>query len=279
MAATCLVRVGLVGGVFLAAVVLAGCGGSTRSADPAVGGDRFVPGLERPSVGLPRSATDGARRQDGGCAGGSPRAVGSRDVSFAAVARGPSAARRRPNGVVLARFGRFNENGHVTVFLIRAVLRDGCGRVWYRVSLPVRPNGATGFVMARNVRVVRVETRIVVDLSDREMTLYRSAKPVIRSRVAVGSADTPTPTGRYYVNQRLLTADPTGPWGPGAIGVSAFSEVLRDWPQGGPIAIHGTGDPRSIGQAASYGCVRLPNGTLRRMFAATPAGTPVHIRE
>jgi len=100
---------------------------------------------------------------------------------------------------------------------------------------------------------------------------------VLRTRVAVGSPATPTPTGSYYVNQRLIPADTSGPFGPGALGISAFSNVLTGWTQGGPIAIHGTNEPWSIGRAVSNGCIRVPNRTLRRLFAATRAGTPVVI--
>jgi lipoprotein-anchoring transpeptidase ErfK/SrfK len=54
--------------------------------------------------------------------------------------------------------------------------------------------------------------------------------------------------------------------------------VLIHWPQGGPIAIHGTNNPDSIGKAASNGCLRLPNRQLIRLFEQTPAGTPVVIK-
>jgi lipoprotein-anchoring transpeptidase ErfK/SrfK len=97
--------------------------------------------------------------------------------------------------------------------------------------------------------------------------------------VAVGSSATPTPTGRYYVNQRLIPQDTGGPYGPAAIGISAFSTVLTGWTQGGPVAIHGTNEPWSIGHAVSNGCIRLHNEVLRRLFKVTPAGTPVVIRE
>jgi lipoprotein-anchoring transpeptidase ErfK/SrfK len=80
------------------------------------------------------------------------------------------------------------------------------------------------------------------------------------------------------VNQLLIPADTSGPFGPGAIGISAFSNVLTGWAQGGPIAIHGTNEPWSIGQAASNGCIRVHNSVLRRLFRSTPAGTPVVIR-
>jgi lipoprotein-anchoring transpeptidase ErfK/SrfK len=80
------------------------------------------------------------------------------------------------------------------------------------------------------------------------------------------------------VNQRLIPDDPSGPFGPGAVGISAFSDVLTGWTQGGPIAIHGTNEPSSIGHAVSNGCIRLPNTVLRRVFAEALAGTPVLIR-
>jgi lipoprotein-anchoring transpeptidase ErfK/SrfK len=95
--------------------------------------------------------------------------------------------------------------------------------------------------------------------------------------VAVGSPSTPTPTGRFYVNQRLVPTDTHRPFGPGAIGISAFSNVLTGWTQGGPVAIHGTNEPWSIGHAVSNGCLRLPNATLERVFRETLAGTPVII--
>jgi lipoprotein-anchoring transpeptidase ErfK/SrfK len=84
--------------------------------------------------------------------------------------------------------------------------------------------------------------------------------------------------GRYYVNQRLVPSDKSGPFGPGAVGVSAFSPVLTGWAQGGPIAIHGTNQPWSIGHSVSNGCIRLPNAVLKRLFAGALAGTPVVIR-
>ena len=80
------------------------------------------------------------------------------------------------------------------------------------------------------------------------------------------------------MNQRLVPADTSGPYGPGAVGISAFSTVLTGWTQGGPVAIHGTNEPWSIGRAVSNGCIRLPNATLLKVFAQAVAGTPVIIK-
>ena len=81
------------------------------------------------------------------------------------------------------------------------------------------------------------------------------------------------------LRRRLVLADPTGPYGPAAVGISAFSPVLTGWPQGGPVAIHGTNEPWSIGHPVSNGCIRVRNPVLKRLFDAVPAGTPVLIRQ
>ena len=54
--------------------------------------------------------------------------------------------------------------------------------------------------------------------------------------------------------------------------------MLKNWPQGGPIAIHGTNEPWLIGSAASNGCLRVANAVVVRLFRQTLAGTPVIIR-
>jgi lipoprotein-anchoring transpeptidase ErfK/SrfK len=236
--------------------LLAGCGATVQQASSA---------QRPPSVG--------AHCRSGASAVGGPR------VTVAAVVRRQARAYRRPAGRAFAHFGRLNQNGFPTVFRVLAAVRaSDCHPRWYRVQLPLRPNGVTGYVRAGSVQVGRVRTRIVIDLSERRLTFSRNGKRVLRTKVAVGSRATPTPTGRYYVNQRLIPADTSGPFGPGAIGISAFSNVLTGWAQGGPIAIHGTNEPWSIGHAVSNGCVRVRNPVLKRLFAAVPAGTPVLIQ-
>jgi L,D-transpeptidase catalytic domain len=204
------------------------------------------------------------------------RRLGSLRVAYAGVAQRPLRAYRRPGRAAFASFGLQNLNGVATVFGVRgAVVDRSCRTTWFHVQLPMRPNGATGYVRARALWVTRVRTRIEVDVSARRLTFFRRGREVLHARIAVGSSATPTPIGRFYVNQRLIPSNPYGPYGPGAIGISAFSNVLTGWTQGGPVAIHGTNEPWSIGHAVSNGCIRLPNAVLRRLFRATPAGTPV----
>lgn len=212
------------------------------------------------------------------CRAGVLHPVGTQASAFAAVVRKSAEAYRRPGRELLATFKKLNENGYPTTFaIVGAVVDASCAAAWYRVQLPMRPNGVTGYVRPADVAVEKVTTRIVVDVSARELSFYRGRKLVLKTPVAVGSASTPTPIGRFYVNQRILTTNPGGPYGPAALGVSAFSNVLTGWAQGGPIGIHGTNQLWSIGRAVSNGCIRVPNATLKRIFDATLGGSPVVI--
>jgi L,D-transpeptidase-like protein len=246
-------------GTVLMALALAGCGGTAKagSSEPAKQASTRHP----PET---RSCKPGLHR------------LGSDRVAYAAIVQRPLRAYRRPGRRPFASFGLKNANGVATVFGVVGVVRTrSCRATWYGVQLPMRPNGSSGYVRARKIWVTKVRTRIEVDVSGRRLTFFRRGRPIVRARIAVGSASTPTPIGRFYVNQRLVPLDTQGPFGPGAIGISAFSNVLTGWTQGGPVAIHGTNAPWSIGRAVSNGCIRLPNPVLRRVFRATPAGTPV----
>ena len=212
------------------------------------------------------------------CAAGSLRPVGTARETYAAVVQERAQAYRKPGASRLASFGPKNVNGVPTVFAVLARRVDrACAPQWYHVQLPLKPNGSTGWVRASEVELAPVTTRIEVDLSQRRVTLFDRGRRVLSATAAIGSPQTPTPTGRFYVNQRLVPADASGPFGPGAIGISAFSNVLTGWTQGGPIAIHGTNRPDLLGKAVSNGCIRIRNDLLQRIFDRTLAGTPVTV--
>lgn len=242
-----------------------GCGGETGAPGAAT-----PVSAERPAARAIAAPT---------CAPGSYRQLRTGRSTPAAIVVRPMSSSPRPGGRATASFGVRNVNGVPTVLgVLGARVGRDCRPTWYRVQLPVKPNEATGWVRATDVQVATVRTRVLVDLSERRVTLFRDGRPVFATRAAIGSAATPTPTGTYYVNQRLVPSDPGGPFGPGAIGISAFSEVLTGWVQGGPVAIHGTNRPDLVGQAVSNGCIRLANADLRRLWRETPAGTPVVVR-
>jgi lipoprotein-anchoring transpeptidase ErfK/SrfK len=157
---------------------------------------------------------------------------------------------------------------------------DEDGDIWLRIHLPIWPNGQAGWVAASHVRLAEAAERVLVDLSERRLVRIREGRRVAKVRVAVGSAATPTPPGRYFVWAKVATGRASGPYGSFILGLSGFSEAIEpwnEWPGEPRLAIHGTDDPGAAGQAVSKGCVRVLNALLRHL-RDVPMGTPVIIR-
>lgn len=204
------------------------------------------------------------------------QAIGGPGLAYAAYSKGRVQARTAPGGKLIRSFGRRNRNGVRTVFGVASVVVDRlCEPVGYKVQLPIRPNGSSGFVSLRSVKLRPVRTRVEVDLAAHRLRLFRDGEQVLMTSIGIGAEYTPTPTGSYYVNQMLRADNPKGAYGPGAIGISAHSPTLRDWEQGGPIAIHGTNAPSSVGRSVSHGCIRVQNAVLRRLYRIVRPGSPV----
>jgi hypothetical protein len=207
--------------------------------------------------------------------------VGAANVHLAVeLASGRLTARSAPSlhAPALRTFGPRTPEGVTRVFLVRRrVLGATCAAAWYQVDLPIRPNGVRGWVPAAGLKPYVVRWRLHIDLSERLLTAYQGGRERLRATTAVGRSDTPTPTGSFYVLERLFLRDRAGPYGPGALGLSSFSPVLTGWTRGGPVAIHGTDDARTVGYAVSNGCVRVRNVQMLRLLREVPAGTPVEI--
>jgi lipoprotein-anchoring transpeptidase ErfK/SrfK len=151
---------------------------------------------------------------------------------------------------------------------------------WVLVSLPIRPNGSTGWARASDLEISIVFSRIEVDLSERTLVYFEEGKEVLSTAVAIGSASNPTPPGFFYVTDAVAPANPQGPWGPFAFGLSAYSDTITEFNgAGGIIGIHGTNRPATIGTAASLGCVRVPNEVISELRDRVVLGIPVLINE
>ena len=174
-------------------------------------------------------------------------------------------------------FPTVNPVGQDLEFLVEKTARDDDGGAWLRIMLPIRPNGAAGWVRMGAVTVHEVEQRIVVDLSDKTLRYYRDGRLEHDFSVGIGRPETPTAIGTFFVWAQVPQASPSGPYGVFALGLSGFSPVLKDWPGGGRMAIHGTAHVGDRGLMVSHGCVRVYNDDmvdLRRV----PLGTPVVIK-
>ena len=180
-----------------------------------------------------------------------------------------------PGGVTVQTFEPLNVLEVVTTLLVIGP-ELGPGPMWYEVRLPCRPNGSTGWVSSDEVSATWVSTAIVVQLGTHRLTLCDQGREVANYPICVGTATNPTPTGAFYVIG-VLKDNPSGAYGPYAIGTSAFSETLTDWPYGGVVGIHGTNNPSSIGRSMSHGCIRLHNSDITQLAQKVSLGTPIFI--
>ncbi len=155
---------------------------------------------------------------------------------------------------------------------------DGPIDDWVLLSLPGRPNGATGWAKVASLRLEIVDQHITIDLSDRMLTFVQGGEEIISAVVAIGSNANPTPVGRFFVTDVVQLSNPNSAWGPFAVGLSGRSDTITEFNGGdGIIGIHGTNRPSSIGQPVSLGCVRLDNESITLLANTIRLGVPVLI--
>ncbi len=159
------------------------------------------------------------------------------------------------------------------------VLRYAVRSPWVQVRLPGRPNGRTGWIRTWQTRRASTEWHIQVKLSARRVVVYRDGRPAGRFRAVVGSPSTPTPRGRFFIEEAIAIS-PQDHGGPFALATSARSEVLQEFDGGpGQIGIHGTNNlPGALGTAVSHGCVRLDTRAITWVARRIGGGVPLTIR-
>ncbi|MGE3621452.1 MAG: L,D-transpeptidase [Acidimicrobiia bacterium] len=247
--------------VAVAALTLVGCGGGATA-----GGDGSAPDTT-PTTVVQGAATTVVPPADGGTTDVEVTVEVARPDRAVEVHASPG------DPTVILVLDPLTELGSARALPI-VDRRDG----WLRVELPVRPNGSSGWIRGEGIEVREVDEAIHVDLAARTLTLTVGGEVTLTTPVAVGAPDAPTPTGRFYVTDKLDTGSEAGPYGPYAFGLSGHSDVLTEFAGGdGQIGIHGTDDPSSIGRDVSHGCVRVPNDVATRLTGLVPLGTPVTI--
>lgn len=252
----------------LAAVLALGLGGYLVVTARADGG----------GTTQPAAAASAARPTPIASASASPPV----DRWMVAKAVRPVTVYKRPStgAGVKTRLGKVNANDYPTVFLVHAT-RLVEGVTWYDVYVAMRPNGSRGWIREGGVAIYTTTAEIEIDLSERTLTVYRRGQELGRFPVAVGKPGLETPTGRFFINQKLRPPSPGGAFGSLAIGISAFQMKLSAsaWDQGGPVAIHGTDQPELIGTAVSHGCVRMYDKDVLKVSDWVPTGSPVVIHK
>jgi lipoprotein-anchoring transpeptidase ErfK/SrfK len=126
--------------------------------------------------------------------------------------------------------------------------------------------------------------RLEISLSRRRVSVLRGNNLIRSYPIAVGRPGWETPTGTYQVRQMLRNptwinpmkkgisipgGDPENPLGRFWIG---FWTDGKNW-----IGFHGTPNPKSVGTAASHGCIRMYNKDVEELFNKVSLGTEVKV--
>lgn len=131
---------------------------------------------------------------------------------------------------------------------------------------------------AQAAKASEAKREVIVSIADRKLALLEDGEIVKVYPVAVGKTTTPSPTGdftvvnrltdpTYYHKGQVIPAGPANPLGNRWIGLSQKG-----------YGIHGTNQPRSIGKAASHGCIRMAKADLEELFELLRPGDTVSIR-
>jgi lipoprotein-anchoring transpeptidase ErfK/SrfK len=118
---------------------------------------------------------------------------------------------------------------------------------------------------------------IVVSLEDHKLALLEDGHLKKVYSVAVGKPYTPSPVGTFSIERKVM--NPTyhhsgktvlpGPGNP--VGTRWMGLNVQGY------GIHGTNEPKSIGKAASHGCIRMAKADLEEFYELVAAGDTVEL--
>jgi lipoprotein-anchoring transpeptidase ErfK/SrfK len=138
-------------------------------------------------------------------------------------------------------------------------------------------SGVPSFAQTAKPDVDHVSRVVLVSIPDRKLAVIEDGDVVATFSVAVGAEVSPSPTGAFQIVSRV--SNPTY-YRPGTVIPSGKDNpVGTRWvglSQKG-YGIHGTNAPRSVGHAASHGCIRLRNRDMEQLFTMVRVGDVVEI--
>jgi L,D-transpeptidase ErfK/SrfK len=127
------------------------------------------------------------------------------------------------------------------------------------------------------------ESKLLVDLGDRRVLVYRHGREVGRYPIAIGQSGWETPSGqfkihqmrrdpdwRHPITQKVIPAGPDNPLGDRWIGFYQGEHMA--------LGFHGTPQESLVGQAVSHGCLRMRNRDIAAMFEQVVLGTVVEVQ-
>jgi lipoprotein-anchoring transpeptidase ErfK/SrfK len=121
------------------------------------------------------------------------------------------------------------------------------------------------------------QREIIVSLEDHKLALLENGEVKKLYTVAVGKPSTPSPDGTFTIQRRVknptyhhdgktVPPGPNNPVGTRWMGLSKSG-----------YGIHGTNEPKSIGRAASHGCIRMAKADLEEFYEMVALGDTVRL--
>lgn len=136
---------------------------------------------------------------------------------------------------------------------------------------------AIGQQPAATRQVAPAKRVILVSLEDHKLALVEDGQVKKIYIVAVGKPSTPSPAGTFTIERRIKNPTyshngkivPPGPGNP--VGTRWMGLSIKGY------GIHGTNEPKSIGKAASHGCIRMAKADLEEMYEMVAVGDTVEL--
>lgn len=131
--------------------------------------------------------------------------------------------------------------------------------------------------VGKKLKVIQGPFRIVVHKKDKTLTLFLKDQYVKAYPVATGREDS-TPEGDFKIMNKMIRPTWTDPYSRAQIKADDPRYPLGTrWMQFAPYGygIHGTHDPSSIGEDASFGCIRMVTQDAEELYDRVSIGSQV----
>jgi hypothetical protein len=258
-------RAGLVGAAdaaLLAAGLVGGCGADVEPQGQTVGG----------ATSTLSPAPTGTETTEAPAAPAPAPAASKLKEPLAFHVRRRAMLRLQPDGKMVARISTKTNFKSPTIL---AVAARKPGWVLVRTSIE---HHHVGWLPLSAGALFSEPRSIVIDLSRNSLTVFHRGKMTDVYKVAIGTAVTPTPSGKFAVTDRLRTGNPASDYGCCILALTAHQpKILQGWGGGDRVAIHATPHTWTLGHAVSHGCVRASNAALKQLMRRIRLGTPVTI--
>lgn len=153
----------------------------------------------------------------------------------------------------------------------------------FQLVNPSRVGLAATLQSALNPDPIAAQTKLIVRLNDRQVTVYHNSQEVASYPIAVGRKGWETPVGSFRVMSmqkdpiwkhpftgELVFSGPNNPLG---------SRWIGFWTDGvHQIGFHGTNQEELIGQAVSHGCIRMRDADAQALYSQVAIGTLVEVQ-